>query len=122
MRNDGYSDIIDGVKAGDFYIKTEGGQEKSISLTPKKITTINYNGQHIKGWITHEDNMSPYPQEPLHNAEMYRKTLQKVSMNYADANEVKLLELKKFMEEIEKEMDEEEETEEDEEEKQDQEK
>lgn len=93
MKNNGYTDIIEGVQAGEFLLNNEKGtEEKSILLTPNKLTTFNYGGKHYKGWVVHEDNMSPYPEDPIHNAEMYRKTVQKLSMNYKDANEAKFLE------------------------------
>lgn len=98
MKNNGHTDLIEGVQAGEFYMKSADGlQEKSILLTPNKLTTINYNKQYFKGWIAHEDNMSPYPEDPLHNGEMYRKTTQKIAMNYHDANEAKLLQAKSKM-------------------------
>ena len=93
MKNNGHTDFIPNVPAGEFYMKTaDGKQEKSILLTPNKLTTLNYNGNYIKGWVAHEGNMTPYPQDPLHNGEMFRKTTQKIAMNYRDANEAKLLE------------------------------
>lgn len=98
MKNNGHSDFIEGVQAGEFYMKSaDGKQEKSILLTPNKLTTFNYNGQYFKGWIAHEDNMSPYPQDPVHNGEMFRKTTQKIAMNYRDANEAKYLEARTKM-------------------------
>lgn len=98
MKNNGHSDFIEGIQAGEFYLKSvDGKQEKSIMLSPKKLTTFNYNGQYFKGWVAHEDNMSPYPEEPLHNGEMFRKTTQKIAMNYKDANEAKYLEAKTKM-------------------------
>lgn len=98
MKNNGHTDLIQGVKAGEFFIKSaDGKQEKSIMLTPNKLTTINYNKQYFKGWIAHEDNMSPYPQDPLHNAEMFRKATQKLAMNYRDANDVAYLDAKRKM-------------------------
>lgn len=95
MKNNGHSDFIEGVQAGEFYLKSaDGKQEKSILLTPNKLTTFNYNKQYFKGWVAHEDNMSPYPQDPVHNGEMFRKTTQKIAMNYRDANEAKYLQAK----------------------------
>ena len=98
MKNNGHTDFIEGVTAGEFLLQNaHSKEEKTIVLTPNKLTTINYNNQYFKGWIAHEDNVSPYPQEPLHNAEMYRKTVQKLAMNYRDANEAKYLEAKAKM-------------------------
>lgn len=93
MKNNGHTDIIEGAQAGEFYLKTASGkEEKSIMLTANKLTTFNYNGQHFKGWVVHEDNVSPYPQDPLHNAEVFRKTTQKIALNYRDVNEAKFME------------------------------
>lgn len=98
MKNNGHSDFVEGVQPGEFFMKSaDGKQEKSVVLEPKKLTTFNYNNQYFKGWVAHEDNMSAYPQDPLHNAEMYRKTTQKLAMNYRDANEAKFLEARTKM-------------------------
>ena len=96
MKNNGHTDFIEGVQPGEFFLKSaDGKQEKSILLTPNKLTTFTYNKQYWKGWVAHEDNMMPYPQDPLHNGEMYRKTTQKLAMNYKEANEAKALEAKR---------------------------
>ena len=98
MKNIGETDIIEGVRPGEFLLKSANGQEeKTIYLTANKITNFNYNGQKFRGWVAHEDSFTPYPQDPLHSAEMYRKTTQRMAMNYRDVNEAKFLEAKTKM-------------------------
>lgn len=89
MKENGYADIIEGVKAGEFIIETPKG-EKGIILTPDKLTTLKYGGEYYKTWIAYENCMSPYPENPIHSAEMYRKTTQKLAMNWRDRDESEL--------------------------------
>jgi hypothetical protein len=41
--------------------------------------------------------MSPYPENPVHNSEMYRKTTQKLAMNWRDRDEANLITAKTKM-------------------------
>ena len=96
MRNNGYSEFIQDVKAGEFLIaSSDGKEEKSITLTPSRLTTFKYGKQYVKGWVCHEDNAFPLPEDPIFGAEMFRKIVQKLSMNYKDANEIKFMEAKR---------------------------
>lgn len=96
MKENGYTDIIEGVKAGEFTIATPKG-EKTIVLSPDKFTTLKYGEQYYKCWIAYENSMSPYPENPIHNAEMYRKTTQKLAMNWRDRDEAMLITAKTKM-------------------------
>ena len=96
MKENGYTDIIEGVKAGEFVIKTPK-QEKSIYLTPDKLTTIKYGENYYKCWIAYENCMSPYPEDPIHNAEMFRKTTQKLAMNWRDRDDISIMNTKTKM-------------------------
>jgi hypothetical protein len=85
MKENGYTEIIEGAKAGEMIIATPRG-EKAIMLTPDKITTLKYGGDYYKAWIAYENSATPYPEDPLHTAEMYKKTTQKLAMNWKDVD------------------------------------
>lgn len=86
MKENGYTDILEGVKTGEFIISTPKG-EKSIWLTPDKLTTIKYADDYFRGWIAYENCMTPYPEDPLYSSELARKITQKIAINYRDINE-----------------------------------
>lgn len=96
MKENGYTDIIENVKAGEFIIQTPKG-EKGIILSPDKFTTLKYADSYYKTWIAYENCMSPYPENPIHNAEMYRKTTQKLAMNWRDRDEANIITAKTKM-------------------------
>lgn len=83
MRNDGYTDPIQGVKAGEFKITSSKG-DKKIFLMPEKMTKIKIGDTYYSGWIGHEDCAYTYPMTPHYDAEMYEKTTQKLAMNWRD--------------------------------------
>lgn len=89
IKENGYAEPIENVKAGEFTINTPKGM-KSFLLTPDKIVTLKYGNQFIKCWFQYENCMSPYPENPLHSSDMFKKIVQKISMNYRDVNEVKM--------------------------------
>jgi hypothetical protein len=60
-------------------------------LTPDKITTLKYGDQYYKAWVAYENCATPYPENPLHTSEMFRKVTQKLAMNWRDRDESKLL-------------------------------
>lgn len=91
MRDNGFTDVIENIKAGEFIMKSEIG-EKSVILTPDKLTTLRYGNQYIKGWIAYENSATPYPENPLHTGEMLRKITMKLAMNWRDRDEAKLFE------------------------------
>lgn len=91
MRVVGYTDIIENVRPGEFIIQ-EGEKQKSIMLSPNKMTTFRYGEQYVKGWVAHEDCATPYPEDPIHTGEMMRKIVMKLAMNWRDRDEAKLLE------------------------------
>lgn len=90
MKENGYMDTIENVKAGEFTIQTTKA-EKTIQLTPEKLVSWNCGDKKIKTWVAYENCMSPYPENPIHNAEMYRKTTQKLAMNWRDRDETDLI-------------------------------
>lgn len=95
MKDNGHTEFLEGVQPGEFLIKSQGtGREKSIMLSAKHLQTFNYNKQYFKGWVAHENNASPYPQEPLFLAEIFRQTIQRIALNFRDVNESKLMEAK----------------------------
>lgn len=96
MKESGYTDIIEGVKSGEFIISTPKG-EKSIWLTPDKLTTITYGKDFYRGWIAYENMMTPYPEDPIYSSELQRRIIQKVAINYRDVNEAKTLEARTKM-------------------------
>jgi len=64
MRNDGYTEIIEGLKVGQVFTleDKETGREKGILLSQKKLSTLNIE-PYPKCWFASEDEMSPYPQD-----------------------------------------------------------
>lgn len=91
MKDNGFMETIEDVKPGEFIMSTSVG-EKSINLVPNRLTSWKYGGQVYKTWVAYENCMSPYPEDPIHNAEMYRKTTTKIALNYRDRDEAKLFE------------------------------
>lgn len=96
MKDNGYVDPIEGVQAGEFIMSTPKG-EKAMFLSPDKLVTLKYGEQYIKCWFAYENCMSPYPENPIHNAEMYRKTTQKLAMNWRDRDEATMITAKTKM-------------------------
>lgn len=96
LREDGYSETLEGVKSGEFIIKTPKG-EKSVMLTPEKLYAWNYGGQWYKKWYADENSMTTLPEDPLHSSEMFRKTTQKLAMNWRDRDEAKIISAKTKM-------------------------
>lgn len=86
MKENGFTDIIEGAQAGEMIIATPKG-EKSIMLTPDKLTTLRYGDDYYKAWIAYENSATPYPEDPLHTAEMYKKTIQKLALNWRDLDD-----------------------------------
>lgn len=96
MKENGYTDIIEGVKAGDFKIQTQKTM-KTINLSPEKLQTLKYGEQYYKCWIAYENCATPYPENPIHTAEMYQKTTQKLSMNWRDRDDTTIITAKTKM-------------------------
>lgn len=86
MKENGYTEIIEGVPPGPFIITT-GDVKKQINLTPNKLTTIKYNNQYFKGWVGYENDTEPYPSNPLHTSREMKSIIQRVSMNFRDRDE-----------------------------------
>lgn len=93
IKENGYSETLEGVKAGEFIIQTPKG-EKSIMLTPDKLVAWKYGDQYYKKWYAYENCMTPYPEDPIHNSEMFRKTTQKLAMNWRDRDETAMFNAK----------------------------
>jgi len=93
MKENGYMEILENVRAGEFIINSPSG-EKCIMLTPDKITTLKYGNEYYKTWVAYENCATPYPENPLHTSEMFRKITQKLAMNWRDRDESKLLAIK----------------------------
>ncbi len=72
IKENGYSETIEGVKAGDFLIQTAKG-EKTINLTPDKLIAWKYGDRYYKKWYAYENNMTPYPEDPVHNQKSQSK-------------------------------------------------
>lgn len=96
IKENGYSETIEGVKAGEFRISTPKG-EKSIMLTPDKLIAWKYGDQYYKKWYCYENAMTPYPEDPVHNSEMFRKVTMKLAMNWRDRDDTKLIDAKTKM-------------------------
>lgn len=96
MKENGYTDVLENVKTGEFIISTPKG-EKSIWLTPDKLTTIKIGDRYYRGWIAYEDCMTPYPEDPIYSAELQRKIIQKVAINYQNLNEAAIISAKTKM-------------------------
>lgn len=69
VRDDGYTDCIEGVKSGLFLINKKGSNDKrGIFLSPKKLTTLKVE-PYPKVWIAYEREMTPYPLDIMHDSE-----------------------------------------------------
>lgn len=90
IKENGVMDTLEGVKAGEFIIKTPK-TEKKVELTPEKLVSWHYYGQYYKTWLQYENCATPYPEDPIYSAEMYRKTTQKLAMNWRDRDEGTLI-------------------------------
>lgn len=86
MKENGYTEIIEGAKPGRFTLDTPGGL-KEIFLSPDKQTTLKYGEDYYKTWVAHENEFFPYPVSPVDSAETFKKVLQKIAMNYREAND-----------------------------------
>lgn len=86
IMNGNYIKIIENAKAGEFIIKDVDGSEKSIMLSPQKLLDLQNGEQHIKCWIGYEDDMETYPNTPIFSAKMFRAIVQRLTMNYSNAN------------------------------------
>lgn len=93
IKENGYTDVLENVKSGEFIISTPKG-EKSIWLTPDKLTTIKIAGEYYKGWIAYENCMTPYPEDPIYSSELNRKIIQRIAINYRDLNESQIIQAK----------------------------
>lgn len=90
MKENGYTEVLENVKTGEFIISTPKG-EKSIWLTPDRMTTIKVGENYYRGWIAYENCMTPYPEDPIYSSELQRKIIQKVAINYQNLNEAAII-------------------------------
>lgn len=69
IRDDGFTDIIEGVKPNAIFRITPKGTDiqKGIILSPKKLTTLNIE-PYYKTWIAYENEMTPYPLDIYHDS------------------------------------------------------
>lgn len=87
IKENGYIEVIEDVRAGEFVIVMKEGGEKSVMLTPKQILTLKYGKQYFKAWIAYENCATAYPEDPIYSAEQFRKITQKLAMNWKDRDE-----------------------------------
>lgn len=92
IKENGYIEPIQGVKAGEFTIEQETSQGKptlkTIYLTPEKIRKLKYGeGSTYYCWVAYENDFDPYPFDPVHGSEMFYKIVQKIAMNYRERDE-----------------------------------
>lgn len=90
MKENGYTDTVHNVKAGEFIISTPKG-EKSIWLMPDKMQAIRMGDKYYRGWIAYENCMTPYPEDPIYSSELQRRIVQKIAINYRDINEAAIM-------------------------------
>ena len=69
MRNSGYIDVIEGVKAGGVFVlkDKDTGKEKGILLKQNKLFSLNID-EYPRCWIAHENSMAPYPVDVLQDS------------------------------------------------------
>lgn len=81
IKDDGYTDWIEGVRAGLFKVKKKGSnEERGIILQPKKLTTLNI-PPFPKGWIAYEREMTPYPVDIYHDSGELVGIIRKIEAN-----------------------------------------
>lgn len=80
IKDDGYTDFIEGVKKGMFIINMKDGKQKGIMLSPNKLTTLNIE-PFPKVWIAYENEMTPYPLDIYHDGEEALSIIRKIETN-----------------------------------------
>lgn len=94
-REDGYIDILQGVKSGKLRIKAQNGEYKSILLPDGMKKKLRYAGNSYNCWMAYENCAIALPEDPILEAEMLEKIVSKVVMNVKDVNEIKGMEIRK---------------------------
>lgn len=80
IKDDGYTDIIEGVRKGLFIINDKNGKQKGVLLSPNKLTTWNIK-PYPKLWIAYENEMTPYPIDIYHDGEEFLSTIRTIETN-----------------------------------------
>lgn len=96
MKESGYVDVLENVKSGEFIIQTPKG-EKSSWLRPEKLMSVKIGDKYYRAWFLYENCMTPYPEDPLYSADLSRRIIQKVAINYKDINEAAIITAKTKM-------------------------
>jgi hypothetical protein len=80
IKDDGYTDWLEGVKKGLFIINMKDNKQKAILLSPNKLTTLNVE-PYPKMWIAYENEMTPYPIDIYHDGEEALSIIRKIETN-----------------------------------------
>lgn len=81
LKDDGYIDVIEGVKPGLFVVNIKGtDKQKGIFLGANKLRTLNME-PYPKVWTAYENEMSPYPLDVYHDAEEALAIIRKIATN-----------------------------------------
>lgn len=77
IRNNGETDLYENATKGEFEFKHSNGEERSIILVPSKQVRMTFLDKATKGYILHEDNPLPLPENPILTVEMMNMTVEK---------------------------------------------
>ena len=77
IRNNGELDLYEEATKGEFKFTHSNGEERSIILVPSKQVRMTFLDRATKGYILHEDNPLPLPENPILTVEMLNITIEK---------------------------------------------
>jgi len=79
MRRSNHVEFYENATAGKFIFKHSEGDSREFMLDPRYLQTFDYGKERYKGYIIHEDNALPYPQNPLISSEIFTFILMKTA-------------------------------------------
>lgn len=88
--------LLQNMKEGPFIIspKDDPTRKKAIMLTKNKQFQWVYGKHSYKTWVAYEENMAAYPENPVHNSEMFYTLLTKVVTEQKSLAEAKAFKIK----------------------------
>jgi hypothetical protein len=78
MRRNKKTEFYEEATRGEFKFVHSDGKEGKIVLAPEFMLTFDYGKRTFKGYICHEDHLTPLPENPIITADMFNMAQEKV--------------------------------------------
>jgi len=91
MKTNNQVEVYQKVNAGRLKFRGTDGKEKIIILSTSKIMSFPWGKDVLKGWICFENEATPYPHEPIHDATAVSDVIAEALSNKKDLEAGKIV-------------------------------